>query len=265
MLHGVSATWRVWSPLLPYLEPHHDVFAPTLLGHAGAPTFDPATPLSIDAVTDGVEKSLDRAGVSQAHLVGNSLGGWVAIELARRGRAHSLVLFSPAGASRTQRDLRMLAKALTIGVGPLARAAKHADVIASRKALRAALLFTQVAHPGRVSPDEVAASLRAVGGAAVVPALLDALSRDQVRELATGQPFPVRLVWPRLDRVLPYRRFGAPMAARLPDAELLRVPGVGHVPMSDAPATVAGLILDVTTGIDAATPRDEPEVEIHER
>src|SRR5689334_24373364 len=71
LLHGVSATWRVWSPLLPYLEPHHEVFAPTLLGHAGAPAFDSATPLSIDTLTDGVEESVDSAGITRADLVGN--------------------------------------------------------------------------------------------------------------------------------------------------------------------------------------------------
>ena len=159
----------------------------------------------------------------------------------------------------------MLAKTMTIGVRPLARAAKYADVIASRKALRAALLFSQVARPARVSPDEAAAGLRAVGYAVVVPTLLDALSRGQVRELPTGQQFPVRLIWTRYDRILPYRRFGAPMAARLPDAELLRIPGVGHVPMSDAPEAVAGLILDVTTCVYGSTSRDEAEVENHER
>src|SRR6202171_4452588 len=42
LLHGVGAIWQAWSPVLPYLEPHHDVIVPTLHGHAGGPSLDSA-------------------------------------------------------------------------------------------------------------------------------------------------------------------------------------------------------------------------------
>src|SRR6516225_3214992 len=79
LLHGVSVTWRAWAPVLEYLEPHHDVLAPTLLGHAGASPFDPGQPLSVAALADGVEAELGRAGLDTVHIAGNSLGGWIAI------------------------------------------------------------------------------------------------------------------------------------------------------------------------------------------
>jgi pimeloyl-ACP methyl ester carboxylesterase len=252
LLHGVSVTWRAWSPVLDLLEPHHDVLAPTLLGHAGGGDFDPGADLSVAALADGIEQELDRAGFDTVHIAGNSLGGWIAIELARRGRAKSLVLFSPAGASRTQRRLEVLATLMRASITGFARYADRAEAIASRRALRTLLLSTQVAHPARVSPDYVAASLRAFALAPVVGQLLEALSHEQVRPLSGGQCFPIRLVWPYRDMVLPFRDFGAPMVARIPDAELVRIRGVGHVPMSDDPATVAKLILEVTTAADAA-------------
>src|ERR1700730_11004203 len=37
LLHGIGAIWRVWSPVLPHLEPHHDAIALTLTGHGGRP------------------------------------------------------------------------------------------------------------------------------------------------------------------------------------------------------------------------------------
>jgi pimeloyl-ACP methyl ester carboxylesterase len=62
----------------------------------------------------------------------------------------------------------------------------------------------------------------------------------------------VRLVWADRDRVLPFDGFGGAMLERIPGAELVRLAGVGHVPMSDDPARVAELILDVTTAVDGA-------------
>jgi pimeloyl-ACP methyl ester carboxylesterase len=254
LLHGVSVTWRVWSPVMEYLEPHHDVLAPTLLGHAGASEFHPDTPLSVAALTDGIEAELDRAGLDALHIVGNSLGGWIAIELARRGRAKSLVLFSPAGASRSQRRLQATAAAMRLGINALARCSGHADAIASRRALRTLLLCTQVADLSRVRPDYVSAILRAFALAPMIGELLHAVSHEQVEPLPAGQRYPIRLVWPHHDRVLPFKAFGMPMLERLPDAELVRIADVGHVPMSDDPAAVAKLILEVTTAVDAAAP-----------
>jgi pimeloyl-ACP methyl ester carboxylesterase len=252
LLHGVSGIWRAWSPVLPYLEDRHDVLAPTLLGHGGASVLDPRVPPSIGALADGIEDHLDRAGVGALHIVGNSLGGWIAIELARRGRALSLVLFSPGGAWRSQRRIEATATALRVSIDGVARVAGHADVIASRAVLRWLLLSTQVAHPGRVRPEWVSASIRAAALAPVVDELLRTLPRQQVESIPAGQTYPIRLVWPEHDRVLPFAHFGAPMLERIPDAELVRLAGVGHVPMSDDPATVARLILEVTSAVDAA-------------
>src|ERR1700731_2334481 len=95
LLHGIGAIWRVWSPVLPYLEPHHDVIVPTLAGHGGGPPLDPQVKPSVHALADALEDELDKLGLQKVHIAGNSLGGWLGIELARRGRALSLVLFSP--------------------------------------------------------------------------------------------------------------------------------------------------------------------------
>jgi pimeloyl-ACP methyl ester carboxylesterase len=51
----------------------------------------------MDRVTDVLERDLDAAGISTAHIVGSSLGGWLAFELAARGRARSVVALAPAG------------------------------------------------------------------------------------------------------------------------------------------------------------------------
>jgi pimeloyl-ACP methyl ester carboxylesterase len=252
LLHGVGAIWRAWSPVLPYLEPHHDVIVPTLPGHGGGPLLDPQVAPSVHALADGIEAELDRLGLQHVHIAGNSLGGWIGIELARRGRALSLVLFSPAGAWRSQRSIEARAAAIRLSVGGFGRYASHADAIAANALLRWFLLAGQVSHPNRVPPQELAAYIRAGALAPVVTPLLRDLPLRQVQPLPVERDYPVRLVWGDRDRVIPFDGFGSAMLKRLPGAELIRLRGVGHVPMSDDPAGVAELILQVTAAVDGA-------------
>lgn len=254
LLHGVGAIWRAWSPVLPYLEPHHDVIVPTLRGHGGAAPLGADVTPSVDALADSIEDELDALGLSTVHIAGNSLGGWLGIELARRGRARSLVLFSPAGAWRSQRSIELRANAIRLSVGTLGWCANWADLIAANPILRWPLLAPQVAYPNRVAAEELAAYIRAGSEAPVVLPLLRVLPQQQVQPLPADHEYPVRLVWADRDRVLPFDGFGAAMLERLPRAELIRLPGVGHVPMSDEPARVAELILEVTTASDSAAP-----------
>jgi pimeloyl-ACP methyl ester carboxylesterase len=94
-LHGFSDTWRTWELVLPTLERHHDVLAVTLAGHAGGPPIEGE--ISGDVLAEAVERAMDEAGFDTAHLVGNSLGGYVALQLAARGRARTVVALAPAG------------------------------------------------------------------------------------------------------------------------------------------------------------------------
>lgn len=80
---------------MPELEHHHEVLAPTLPGHAGGPSLE--VEVSDSLVPDAIERAMDDAGFETAHIVGNSLGGYAALQLAARGRAVSVVAFAPAG------------------------------------------------------------------------------------------------------------------------------------------------------------------------
>ena len=72
LLHGFTDTWRTWELVLPELEKHHEVFAPTLPGHAGGPPLK--SPVVQEQVLDQVEAMLDEAGIEAAHIAGNSPG-----------------------------------------------------------------------------------------------------------------------------------------------------------------------------------------------
>jgi len=101
-LHGFMDTWRTWELVLPALESRHDVLAVTLAGDAGGPAFDDA--VGHAGIVDAVERAMDDAGFEAAHLVGNSLGGYVALQLAARGRATSVLLVGEVAVQRALTD-----------------------------------------------------------------------------------------------------------------------------------------------------------------
>src|SRR5438034_3071201 len=96
LIHGFSATWHAWAPIAAALSSDFDVLAPTLPGHSGGAPLDP--PKTIAGLSDRVEALLDEVGWPEPHVAGFSLGGWLALELAKRGRARSVTAIAPAGA-----------------------------------------------------------------------------------------------------------------------------------------------------------------------
>lgn len=83
--------------MLPRLEERFEVLAVDLPGFGRSEPLPPGVDSTPDALADAVEDELARAGFDSAHIVGNSLGGWIALELARRGRALTVTAISPAG------------------------------------------------------------------------------------------------------------------------------------------------------------------------
>jgi pimeloyl-ACP methyl ester carboxylesterase len=130
LLHGFTGSWRIWELVLPALERRHDVLAPTLAGHAGGPPLTGER--SHDTVPDAIEQAMDAAGFTTAHLVGNSLGGYVALRLAARGRAESVVALAPAGGWAPGDDSYKDMLREYAAVHELAKAtAPHAEAIAA--------------------------------------------------------------------------------------------------------------------------------------
>ncbi|WP_293002275.1 alpha/beta fold hydrolase [Mycobacterium sp.] len=248
LLHGATASARIWAPVLPALHAHRPVFVPTLAGHWGGPPLSVPPAMVVSGIVDAACQQLDEAGIESAHLVGNSLGGWVALELGRRGRALSVLALSPAGAWRSPKDLERMLRIFRVGAG--LRRATTIHKLASRRRARRILLRAMAEHADRMSPAQVAALFEDMAGCAVLTDLL-AGARDAGPMAAFEQLMcPVRIAWGDRDRTLPFMRYGAPMLAAVPGAELVMLPGVGHVPMIDDPALTARTILDFIASVD---------------
>jgi pimeloyl-ACP methyl ester carboxylesterase len=241
-LHGFADTWRTWELVLPALERRHDVLALTLAGHAGGPPIQEVTDA---ALADAVERAMDEAGLELAHIAGNSLGGYVALQLAARGRARTVVAFSPAGGWARDDDSykRLLAEQRELYEQAQALAPHAEALVASPEGRRRAtrLLAERYEH---IPAELLAHQLRGVAGCVAAPALIEHGLRGGWAVEAERIACPVRIAWGTDDRLLPWPSAAARFRAGwLPHADWIELEGVGHSPQLDVPLEAAQLIL----------------------
>jgi pimeloyl-ACP methyl ester carboxylesterase len=245
-VHGFTDTWRTWELVLPALERHHDVLAPTLPGHAGGPRL-PDT-LSDDTLPDAIELVMDEAGFQRAHLVGNSLGGYLALQVAARGRALSVVALAPAGGwegkgASFDRTLDHFVDMHYL----LATLAPYADAIAATpEGRRRATQLITVRHE-HIPPELVAHLISGVAGCTEVVRFVEHARRSSWALDAGRIDCPVRVVWGTEDRLLPWPSSAARYRREwLPHADWVVLDEVGHCPQLDVPLEAGELILGVT-------------------
>jgi pimeloyl-ACP methyl ester carboxylesterase len=249
LLHPFASCADVWKPILPPLKRHHEVFALALPGHFGGEPLPAGAPHTVEAALDLIERELDKRGIARAHMVGNSLGAWLAIELARRGRAASVVAIAPGGGwevgspehMRLVRRFQVIGRLLAIG-------GAFATILARHSALRHLMLRDTMAHPERLTPEEGASFIEAAWRCAAFEGIVESLPTQPVSQPLFPLPCPVRLVWGAKDRLLPIAGYSERWRRMLPGASWVELAGAGHVPMFDAPRAVAEAILQVTAG-----------------
>jgi pimeloyl-ACP methyl ester carboxylesterase len=246
LLHGFLDTWRSWELVLPRLERRHDVLALTLAGHAGGPRID--GPVHGGVLADAVERQLDAAGIATAHFAGNSLGGHVALQLAGRGRARSVVALAPAGGWAPGDDAFRPVLAWQASLAEAARgAALHADAIAATPEGRRRATAALVTDPRHIPPGLVAHLVRAVSACTAAEPLIAYAHQHGWSLDAAAIACPVRVVWGTEDALL--RWPGAAARYRdewLPHADWVVLDGVGHCPQLEVPLEAAELILGWT-------------------
>jgi pimeloyl-ACP methyl ester carboxylesterase len=248
LLHPFMMSQNVWKRVAPLIADtgRYEVFAPTMPGHNGGtkgPFF-----LDSASLADDVERRMDALGWDTAHIVGNSLGGWVAFELERRGRARTLTGIAPAGgwSHFTPAKFEIVGKflaGLPIWLVTLVFGQRVLKLPFTRY-----LTFPAVsASPEGLTDEDLADIIDDVSHCpAYYQLLVKSLTTPGLLELAEGKA-PTHLVICEKDRVLPHPRFTRHFTTHLPkNAEITHLDGVGHIPMFEAPRRVADLIVGFT-------------------
>jgi pimeloyl-ACP methyl ester carboxylesterase len=235
LVHGLGASKSVWDPVVPLLAREREVIALDLPGFGAAPSLPAEVEPTALALAGALRDQLAARGIDSFDVAGNSLGGWVGLELGRLGAARSVTCLSPAGLwrepigpsdSRTRewaRRVRPLVP-LALRIGPLRRRA----------------LQTFSARPERIPP---------AAGRELVLGWIDADGYDGANKAMREHIFdpagyppevPVTIAWAEHDKLV-----GPPREERRPaGTRFLVMPGVGHTPMWDDPELVAKTILE---------------------
>jgi pimeloyl-ACP methyl ester carboxylesterase len=235
LIHGLGGTSGVWAPVLDRLAAEHEVIALDMPGFGA----EPELPEDVEPTAANIAADLHRRclglGIVRPHVAGNSLGGWVALEMGRAGWAASVTAISPAGLWRAplgprERGSRTWARRLR----PLVWVALHA------RRPREAALRTFAAKPRRIPP---------AAGRELVLGWIDANGYDGANRAMRTRVFdpvgypeevPVTIAWGEHDRLV-----GPPKRERRPaQARFVLLPEVGHAPMWDDPELVATTILE---------------------
>jgi pimeloyl-ACP methyl ester carboxylesterase len=243
LIHGIGHTWRGWKPMLPLLERDFDVLAVDLPGFGRSPSLPEGTESTPEALADAVERAMDEAGFERAHLAGNSLGGWISLELARRGRAVTITAISPAGLQHKRE--RGWGRNMLLAMRWASRKVPAREALARTSLGRTLLVGLVVARPWRLDPDDCPEVLRLFADSPGFDATLPHVFEGQPKGL-DAIDVPVLLVWGTFDLLLLPRQ-GRRFERLLPNCELRYVKGLGHAPMSDDPELLTEAIVATTS------------------
>jgi pimeloyl-ACP methyl ester carboxylesterase len=261
-VHGLSGSWQNWLEQLPvFAAAGYRCIAMDLPGFGASEM--PAEKISIRRYAAAVDELLRTLGVTRASVVGNSMGGFIGLELAIAFGTwvDRLVLVSAAGLSielmRNEpllRVLRLTQNVLSFSAGWLA---SKSDALARRPRSRAAMFRIVAAHPERLPGPLVAEQLRGSGKPGFVDAL-DALTDYPIRDRLGDIKAPTLVVWGEKDPLVPVRDAWE-LGELIPDARVVVYEDTGHVAMLERPEAFNALVADfLREGAGAGAGADAP-------
>lgn len=249
LIHGICSRWEAFEPIMDALAAHHEVIAIDLPGFGLSPLQAGVEPGPY-GFADWLESWLAEQGIVKPHVVGNSMGGGIALELGRRGVAGSVTAFSPIGfwGGPGLRWSQVLFKALGVLTSAIGRVLRAGLGFGPIRALTLGVFF---AHPMRMSATTARSHLDGFTGATGTAQALEGFKgyvltdADDPGELPQ---IPTTIAWGDRDLVLTYWTQAKRARQILPFARHLDLASCGHVPFQDDPAACAAAVLSTAGG-----------------
>lgn len=238
LLHGIGHRRQAWSPIFDTLAGDYDVIAFDLAGFGQSPALPSSTPYDMDHVCSHLTANFQSLGIDRPHVVGNSLGGAIALELGARDAARSVTALSPAGFFGPANRFIALAQLIALRAVSLASPDVVLRAVSATSLGRRIIGSALYAHPERVDAAATLGDARAMKASkAFERVALSAMRYRFSRKISV----PTTVVWGTRDRLLPYAQ-SATARERLPEAEHVGLVDAGHVPLVDQPDKIVRLI-----------------------
>lgn len=245
LVHGVGSRLQVWAPVVDALSARHEVIAVDLPGFGASPLEAGVEP-SVRGYARYLASAFADLGIAAPHVVGNSMGGGIALELGRAGVAARVTAFSPVG-FWTPVERRWCQGVLRAAAAVCGRIRPALPRVLGTRAGRVAVTGLLVGHPTRLDPATTVADVHGVIDA---PGLRPALTsfagydvRDPAQDWGALPDVPVTIAWGSRDHLLIHRTQSRRARAALPFAHHVTLRSAGHVPFNDDPAACAEVVL----------------------
>ncbi|MEO6606478.1 MAG: alpha/beta hydrolase [Aeromicrobium sp.] len=237
LIHGIGHRRQAWNPVFERLAESYDVIAVDLSGFGESEAYPAGMPYSMENACEHFAQQFAAWGVERPHVVGNSMGGAIALELATRDLVASVTALSPAGFFRGLDRIVALVSLLILKIGsyiPPAIAGRVLAIAAGRRHAGRTLYE----HGERISAEDFLEDSFALrNGKGFFPALKQGPTYAFKGHVAV----PTTVAWGTRDKVLLYSQSGLAQE-RLPGAKHVALPNCGHVPMVDDPELVVRVI-----------------------
>ena len=254
-VHGLSGCWQNWLENLPHFARTHRCIAMDLPGFGASEM--PAEEISIAGYARFLDQLCAALEIDAAAVVANSMGGFVAAELAIASpqRVERLMLVSPAGISAEKVRREPVIAVGHVMAATAAWSASRHEVFSRRAGLRRLALSFVARHPEHLSAALSYELMQGSGKPGFVPALAANLGypiRDRLPQIAC----PTFVVWGEDDHVIPVRD-AHEFERLIPNARKLILADTGHVAMLERPARFNALLEDFLAE-GPAVPIDAP-------
>ncbi|MET0930575.1 MAG: alpha/beta hydrolase [Aeromicrobium sp.] len=247
LIHGIGHRRQAWDPVLHLLAQSYDVIAVDLAGFGESPAYPAGTDYTMDHAAANFADNFAAWGIERPHVVGNSLGGAIALELGARGLARSVTALSPAGFFRGSDRFAALLLLLTLRVTAALTPAPVLRAVSRSRLGRRLVGLALYTHPERFSADDVYGDSIALKNARAFGPTIKA---GTTYRFDGPVPVPTTIGWGTRDHILFYAQ-SALAQERLPGARHVALPHCGHVPMIDDPALVVRVIQNTTAEVVA--------------
>lgn len=242
LLHGVLNSERIWDDVIPLLAKTHEVFAFTAMGHRGGRAAQPGA--TLNDLVDDMERQLDGAALHRPHLVGSSMGGAMALALAKRGRAAAVCALSPAGFwDVSDNGHEYCFRKLRQAILATEKNRWLLWLFSFSASFRHKVMAMVARHGEKLTARQfVTFSEDTLGCDVGKEWFLEGMAQIPEVEAMDVLPCPITIAWSEQDRLFPVEINGERARKIIPGAEWKVLSGVGHLPMIDDPALVAETI-----------------------